>query len=143
MDKFHIQSPKDFIQPATLLIESNIKQLFLHGELWAWKTTFIQVRYALLTWSTHILTSPTYTYFNMYDNNLLHADMRRIEKQTDLLELWFFELLDHYEYLAVERPKRTEEYATPGLYAHITIEKINKDERSLTIIVWENIKKIS
>lgn len=54
--------------------------------------------------------SPTYTYLHIYDDRILHIDMRRLETEEQFLQLGVFDLIDQYDYVVIEWPKRTELY---------------------------------
>lgn len=133
MKQRNITSIDDLQEPITYLIENKVTQLLLHWALWAWKTTFVQQRVKRL-WAPWVdVKSPTYTYMNIYNEQILHIDMRRIEQQEMLHELWVLDALDRYDYTAIERPKRTDNWIIPGA-ATVTIKKEN-NQRILTIVV--------
>ncbi|HCY21355.1 TPA: hypothetical protein DIC40_05945 [Patescibacteria group bacterium] len=57
--------------------------------------------------SKHV-QSPTYTYLNVYNNKLLHIDMRRINEHKELVEKGILDQIHQYEYILIERPKHTQ-----------------------------------
>lgn len=81
------------------------KKILLHGELWSWKTTFTKGFADWLGIPLDEVQSPTYTYTNIYQNKLVHADLYRIHHQDDILNLWIHDTFISYPYLIVEWPK--------------------------------------
>ena len=91
----------------------NTDKFLLYGELGSGKTTLVKGLAAWLGIDTTQVQSPTYTYLHIYEEKLLHIDMRRIETQKQFLELGILELIEHYPFVAIERPKRENLYADP------------------------------
>jgi tRNA threonylcarbamoyl adenosine modification protein YjeE len=81
-------------------------KFLIEGELGAWKTTLTKGIAAGLGIDPSKVQSPTYTYMHIYDDKLLHIDMRRIESEQQFFSLGLHELIDQYEYVVIERPKR-------------------------------------
>jgi tRNA threonylcarbamoyl adenosine modification protein YjeE len=81
-------------------------KFLIEGELWAWKTTLTKGIAEWLGIDPSKVQSPTYTYMHIYDDKLLHIDMRRIESEQQFFSLGLHELIDQYEYVVIERPKR-------------------------------------
>lgn len=122
MKQYQITTLEDLQKPVEYLINQWTKQILLHGELWAGKTSFVKERVKQL-WSSSIdVKSPTYTYMNIYNNSFLHIDMWRIEEFENLHELWLLDALDTYEYSAIERPKREKHRSHPDAVT-VRIEK--------------------
>jgi tRNA threonylcarbamoyladenosine biosynthesis protein TsaE len=93
------------------------KSLLTHGsrfllewELWAWKTTITKGIADGIGIDPSNVQSPTYTYMHIYDEKLLHIDMRRIESEQHFFSLGLHELIDAYEYVVIEWPKRENTY---------------------------------
>jgi tRNA threonylcarbamoyladenosine biosynthesis protein TsaE len=94
----------------------------LYGDLGAWKTTLTK---GIATWlwiNADSVQSPTYTYIHMYEEKLLHIDMRRIEDEKQLHTLWLLDLIEQYPYVIIERPKREKNYADTS-WQQVTIEQ--------------------
>jgi len=104
------------------------KFLLLTGSLGAGKTTLLKQRVESLWWDSSEVTSPTYTYLNSYHEKILHIDMRRIESAEQLHELGILDAIDNHEYVAIEWPKRTEQYSDDS-WLSITIEKEDESTR--------------
>ncbi len=106
--------------------------ILLRGELGAGKTTFSKGFAKGLGIDPDLVHSPTFTYMNIYEEKMLHIDMYRLEHPQDLLQKGILDAIDEYEYVVIERPKRTEQYADGGR-KDILIEK-KDDARSITIV---------
>ncbi|USN56064.1 MAG: tRNA (adenosine(37)-N6)-threonylcarbamoyltransferase complex ATPase subunit type 1 TsaE [Candidatus Peribacteria bacterium] len=72
--------------------------------------------------------SPTYTYIQVYDDKLLHIDMRRIHDTETAREIGLRDLIDSYDYILVERPKFTSEWASTN-WLQVHIQKLPDDRR--------------
>lgn len=94
---------------ASLLTTGN--KFLLSGNLWAGKTTLTKGIASWLGIDPNQVQSPTYTYIHIYEEKFLHIDMRRIETEAQLHQLWLIDLIDHYNYVIIERPKWTAAYA--------------------------------
>ncbi len=70
-------------------------RIFLIGKLWAGKTTFAQ---ALIRRFFHDealpVTSPTYTYYQAYPQNLYHFDLYRVDHTEDIIRIGAEEIFD-------------------------------------------------
>jgi tRNA threonylcarbamoyl adenosine modification protein YjeE len=106
----------------------------LNGELGAWKTTLAKWIAEQIGIDPWLVTSPTYTYVQTYNDTLLHVDMWRIESAEFIQESWILDLIQAYPYVIIERPKRTSLYANnQRLTIHITKKESWRD---LTIENW-------
>lgn len=94
----------------------------LNWVLGAGKTTFVKGIAEALHLDPQEIQSPTYTYLHVYEDTLLHIDMRRIETEEQFLSLDILDMMQQYPYIAIERPKRTQHYASPDRFV-VTIEK--------------------
>jgi len=83
----------------------------LRGDLWAGKTTITKGIAQWLGIDPNSVQSPTYTYINIYEEKLLHIDMRRIENEKQLHTLGLLDLIEQYSYIVIEWPKREKNYA--------------------------------
>ncbi len=80
------------------------------------------------------MQSPTYTYIHIYEEKLLHIDMRRIETQQQLFDLGIYNLIDQYESIIIEWPKREKNYIDMSWQA-LYVKHTNKGR----IVTLENI----
>lgn len=90
-------------------------RIFLVGQLGAGKTTFAQALIRrFLSNPEAIITSPTYTYYQSYPNNLYHFDLYRIEHADDLVRIGAEEIFDNPESICIiEWPEKTFETIQP------------------------------
>lgn len=116
-----LSNEQSMIEFWTSLLASWSKFL-LHGDLWAWKTTLTKGIAAWLGIDPTQIVSPTYTYINIYEDKLLHIDMRRIETEQQIHTLWLLDLIDQYPYIVIEWPKRENNYAD-SLWQEISISQ--------------------
>lgn len=103
-------------------LASEHNKILLHGEMGAGKTTLAQALVETRWVDPTLVQSPTYTYIQIYDEKVLHIDMRRILSEEQFLHLWILELIDSYDYVIIERPKREKHYTTTARKT-IRIEK--------------------
>ena len=130
------------------------KVILLEWELGAGKTTLIKWFAAGLGLDPTKVNSPTYTYIQEYYaslpdafessklkiqsslddkevQKLLHIDMYNVASFDELLQKGIVELVDAYDYIAIERPKFLDMLAVDGV--RISIEKLEGDERKVII----------
>lgn len=100
------------VQALGSMLAKDHTHFLLNGDLGMWKTTFVKGIASFLGIPAQDIQSPTYTYLTIYGEKLLHIDMWRIATEADFLSLDLISLLQNYPYVAIERPKRTEHYAT-------------------------------
>ena len=92
--------------------------VFLEGDLWAWKTTFVQNILKNHFWITDSVTSPTYTYYNKYENDIYHFDLYRLEKYDEFFAIGWEEVLDSWATCFIEWPGILRKYYTPDIEIH-------------------------
>ena len=102
---------------------------FIQWELWAGKTTLAKWFAQWLGIDPTIVTSPTYTYVQEYNNKLLHIDMYNVDTFDELVEKGIVSLIHDYDYVIIEWPKFVDQLWIDGL--SISIEK-----------TWENQRRI-
>ena len=124
-------SPEALQDYAAELAKTHTK-ILLHGELWAGKTTFVKGYVHSFGIDPETVTSPTYTYINIYRDKILHIDMYRIKSVEHAHGLGILDLIDTYEIVLIERPKWEEEYVDEH-WSSVLIEKISDTERSITL----------
>lgn len=108
------------------------KKIFLVWDLGAGKTTFVQWFMEWLWHNPDIVHSPTYTYLNIYHDEILHLDLYRLESESDFVEKWILDQMLSYEIILVEWPRFEEMYRDEERVT-IKIEKISEQEREITI----------
>ncbi len=126
-----IHSPAEMHQLWIELSKSE-SILFLVGNLWSGKTTFTKWFAEWLWIDPKKVQSPTYTYVNIYDDKLLHIDMYRLETFEDLVEKWIMDLINEYEYILIERPKRTDKLNLAWT-KNLNIIKTGDEEREVEL----------
>ena len=107
----------------------------LHGPLGAGKTTFVKgIISALCNISLHEVSSPTFTYMNIYSgkNPLHHFDLYRITDEEQFFQMGLCEYLDQNAICLVEWPERISSYLKkPTL--RITLSYKDANERLIQI----------
>jgi len=102
------------------LLEKWYKKFLLEWDLWVGKTEFTK-QLAKQLWIKNI-SSPTYTYINVYEDKLLHWDFYRIENEQEFLNLWLVDEIENYDYVSIEWPKFSN-YYDDGEFLKISIKK--------------------
>lgn len=101
--------------------------VFLYWDLWAGKTTLSQSIIQKNTHTTQEVTSPTYVYYNIYDD-IYHFDLYRCRDYDEFVSIWGEEILDNNEWIIlIEWPQILEWNYKPDL----------KIELSMTDTPWE------
>lgn len=106
--------------------------IFLYGDLWAGKTTISQHIISQYFTQKVQITSPTYVYYNKYDD-IYHFDLYRVQDYDEFISIGWEEILDNNQgIILVEWPEILEKYYSPDI--KICIEKTDiPDERSVEI----------
>lgn len=97
-------------------------RIFLIGNLGAGKTTFAQalIRRFLKNPEASI-TSPTYTYYQSYPDNLYHFDLYRVEHADDVIRIGAEEIFDNPETICIiEWPEILGDSVTPTKVIKLT-----------------------
>lgn len=77
-------------------------RIFLIGNLGAGKTTFAQALIRKFLKNTEAsITSPTYTYYQVYPDNLYHFDLYRVEHPDDIIRIGAEEIFDDPESICI------------------------------------------
>lgn len=129
--KKYIKSIDDLKTFAKELIDKWYKKILLNWELWAGKTELTKQLCFFLNIKN--ISSPTYTYINIYDDKLLHWDFYRIETEQEFISLWLLDEIENYEYVIIEWPKFKELYKDDD-FIEINIKKIDESNREIEII---------
>ena len=125
-----ILSIEELAELAGFLFDARCHKILLEGELWAGKTEFVK-QYAKILWITQV-SSPTYTYINIYDDRFLHGDLYRIENEQYFLDLGILEQIENHEYVFLERPKFTDLYVDEN-WVKMKIEEVGGGKRKIEI----------
>lgn len=112
------------------LLENWHKKFLLEWDLWAGKTEFTK-QLAKNIWISNV-KSPTYTYINVYEDQLFHGDFYRIQTQEEFLNLWILDQISEFEYVCIERAKFKDLYVDES-FLQINI-KSEQNYRILEII---------
>ena len=106
--------------------------IFLKGDLWAWKTTISKYIINELLWNNSSITSPTYTYYNKY-NDIYHFDLYRLNNYDEFFAIWGEDILDNNNWvIIIEWPELIEKYYSPDIEIVLT-KTNNDDEREIEI----------
>ncbi len=107
--------------------------VFLHGDLWAGKTTLSKWILQNIFQVNEEITSPTYTYYNKYGKNF-HFDLYRIGDYDEFFAIWGEDVLDNLEGIAlIEWPEKIATYYKPDIEIHLT-KTDDEDKRKIEII---------
>jgi len=107
--------------------------IFLKWDLWAWKTTISKHIINNLLKKSVDVTSPTYTYYNKYDD-VFHFDLYRLKDYDEFFAIWWEDILDNNEWvIIIEWPELIEKYYSPDIEVFIN-KTNNEDEREVEII---------
>lgn len=114
--------------------------IFIYGDLWVGKTT-LSKKIIQDQLGKHIdVTSPTYTYYNVY-SNVTHFDLYRVTDYDHFVSIWGEEILDNNTgIILVEWPQILDWIYTPDI--EITLEKIenNPNQREIQIRYVSNLE---
>lgn len=107
--------------------------IYLYGNLGMWKTTLCQILLARCIGGDNIFPSPTYTYYNMYKDEVYHFDLYRLQNYDEFIHIWGEEiLLNRKGCILVEWPELIEDFISPDIKIYIQ-EWENQDTRNLTL----------
>lgn len=116
--KIQIHTLDDLFQ--YMLTVQQYPLILLEGDLGAGKTTFTQYLAQAHGIVADQVTSPTYSYMQVYDDRMLHIDMYRLEDPVQLTQLGILDAIDTYPLVVIERPKWLDHYIShPYLHIHI------------------------
>ena len=106
--------------------------VFLCWDLWAWKTTLSKSIINKILDKNIDVTSPTYTYYNKYDD-VHHFDLYRLKDYDEFFAIGGEDILDNNEgVILVEWPDLIEKYYKADI--EINIKKTDReDEREIDI----------
>lgn len=106
--------------------------VFLYGDLWAGKTTLSQHLIQKNTQNTHEITSPTYVYYNNYED-VYHFDLYRCRDYDEFVSIGWEEILDNNEgIILIEWPETLEKYYNPDVKIYLEKTEV-EGERNITL----------
>jgi len=130
MKKIIINNIQELEKLVKDLLGKWYKKFLLKWDLWVGKTEFTK-QLAKQIWIKNI-SSPTYTYINIYEDKMLHWDFYRIYLQEELLNIWVLEEIQEYDYVVIEWPKFQELYEDED-FIEIQIKKLSENKREVII----------
>lgn len=115
--------------------------IYLKGDLWSWKTTFVKNVLNNIFEIKQNITSPTYTYYNKYEwyfeakkINIYHFDLYRLKDYDEFFAIGWEDIFDFNDWIIfVEWPELVEKYYKPNLTIKLNLTQ-KKDEREIEII---------
>lgn len=107
--------------------------VFLYWDLASGKTTLTKNIIKNHFWADKDVTSPTYTYYQKYDN-IYHFDLYRLNNFDEFINIWWEEILDNPNNIClIEWPEILEKYYSPNI--KIFLNKLEDDyKREIEII---------
>lgn len=106
--------------------------IFLKWDLWAWKTTLSKHIINNILKNDCDVTSPTYTYYNKFDD-IFHFDLYRLKNYDEFFAIGWEDILDNNEgVIIVEWPELIEKHYKADI--EISLYKADNDlERKIII----------
>jgi len=103
--------------------------VFLYWDLASGKTTLSKNIINSYFKKDKNVTSPTYTYYQKYDN-IYHFDLYRLENYEEFVNIWWEEILDNPNNIClIEWPEILEKYYSPEIKIFLNkLEDENKRE---------------
>jgi len=107
--------------------------IFLKGDLWAGKTTLSQHILKNILWIKEEVKSPTYTYYNRYEDTY-HFDLYRLKDYDEFFAIGWEDIFDNNTWvILIEWPEIIEAYYPPDI--EIILKKTRKEnEREIEIV---------
>ena len=107
--------------------------IFLYWDLWAGKTTLSQIILQKILDKKQEITSPTYVYYNKYEDNY-HFDLYRLSSYDEFVSIAGEEILDNNSWvILLEWPEKIEDYYQADIEIHIEKTE-NPETRNIEII---------
>lgn len=108
---------QDISQIPILLTKPSI--VFLYWDLWSGKTTLSQEIIKKIHPEVEYVSSPTYVYYNKY-NNVYHFDLYRLSSYDEFISIAWEEILDNnMGIILIEWPQLLEKYYIPDVKIYI------------------------
>lgn len=99
----------------------------LSGDLGAGKTTFTKMLCKHLGIDA-IISSPTYTYLNIYDDKVAHFDLYRLKSAEEFFALGFEEYIDSSYIVIIEWPEKILNYLPKNTITIYSKHRVDKRE---------------
>ena len=117
----------DFYPPEGSLI-------YLYADLGMWKTTLTQTLLRRILGEDLSITSPTYTYYNRYDNDYYHFDLYRLSTYEEFFQIGGEDIILGREkgLVFVEWPERIDQFIKADYNIHISAWS-DEQYRNITI----------
>lgn len=119
-------------------IKLNLKPwtiVFLYWDLASGKTTLAKNIINSYFNTDKSVTSPTYTYYQKYDN-IYHFDLYRLNNFEEFINIWWEEILDNPNNICIiEWPEIIEKYYQADI--KIYLSKTSKDNEREIEIIWD------
>lgn len=107
--------------------------VFLYWDLASWKTTLSSILISKILWKNIDVKSPTYNYYNKYDN-IYHFDLYRLSNYDEFFAIWWEEILDNKENISIiEWPEILKSYYKPT-YEIFLRKTDDKNKRIIKIV---------
>ena len=108
--------------------------IFLNWDLGAWKTTISKHIINNILWKNVDVTSPTYTYYNKYDD-IYHFDLYRLKDYDEFFAIGWEDILDNNVWvIIVEWPDLIRKYYKSDI--EIEVLKTKYDNKREIIIKY-------
>ncbi|MCH8518395.1 tRNA (adenosine(37)-N6)-threonylcarbamoyltransferase complex ATPase subunit type 1 TsaE [Candidatus Gracilibacteria bacterium] len=108
--------------------------IYLYGSVGMGKTTLSQILLGRFTGKQGVFTSPTYTYYNSYGDNIYHFDLYRLQNYEEFLMIGGEDILLNRStgYILVEWPELIEKYISADISLYIEVGD-SHDTRNLRV----------
>ncbi len=131
--KHTITSPAWMIVLGKTLAKQGHTHILLSGYLGAGKTHFTKWFVQWLGLDDRLVTSPTYSYSNSYNEQVLHCDFYRLENKEELRSKWLLDAIENHDNVLIEWPKWEATYADED-WLSVTIEIVDETTREVTVL---------
>lgn len=95
--------------------------IFLYWQIGMWKTTLSQMILTQFLDAWTSITSPTYTYYNVYKNHHYHFDLYRLTDYEQFVQIGWEEIVSNNQHgiILIEWPELIEAVIKPDMSIHI------------------------
>ena len=131
-EQFEIHS-LDQMAARLLEVSGNQRVWLFHGDPGAGKTTIIRSLVKALGGDPELVSSPTFPILNIYkgrSGRILHFDLYRIDKVTELYDLGMDEYLDSGDLCLIEWPERLGNLL-PSRYFSVHLKMAGPESRTI------------
>lgn len=140
-----LSSPSMLLSPQELhkldLVIRPGDRVYFYGDLGAGKTTIVQYIIGSLLGIEKAVRSPTYVYYNKYENDIYHMDLYRLTAYDEFVSIGGEEIFENPRAIClVEWPEIIAEHYEPTIIIKIQKPETREDVREITV---EYMKKAS